>query len=481
MPQNRYHICVPSTDIVKVEKWSTASTEPDTLPDGKFNQEKITPKIQEIIKNPANLKDEQIQKVGEALFEALFDRDLREDFLSFYTEVVKKKKQPLQVILEINEIAMPEVVAYPWELMCLPDKYNQGDIHFATDRKLSFFRCRYQLKEEAKQPIKLNEGEPLKIALVVSKPTSDPDLNNVEFREVSEYLKSLNDKPENKVNFLPLMVSKNFSNIVERLEEDAPDIFHFIGHGQLIEKNGEDIGQIAFVNDAGKADWKDAKMFSQLFSGHTPNIVILQACETGKQSETNAFSSVAFRLMLQGIPVVIAMQYKVSNQTATTFVKEFYSQIIKGDSVEVAVQKSRSKLAMDNGYEKRDFAIPVIYMNSLDGCLFSEPEPVSDSVSDSEKPVTPKELSIIRLNESDKKYLITEIQNKYLPKQDDFKNIFLINKTIFGNNFYIQLENEYNNFETRIIYLVDELIDTEKLNKFLEIIRDKYPSFANKI
>ena len=66
---------------------------------------------------------------------------------------------------------------------------------------------------------------------------------------MSEYLKSLNDKPENKVNFLPLMVSKNFSNIVERLEEDAPDIFHFIGHGQLIEKNGEDIGQIAFVND----------------------------------------------------------------------------------------------------------------------------------------------------------------------------------------------------------------------------------------
>ena len=87
----------------------------------------------------------------------------------------------------------------------------------------------------------------------------------------------------------------------------------------------------------------------------------------------------------------------------------------------------------------------------------------------------------LNLNESDKKYLITEIQNKYLPKQDDFKNIFLINKTIFGNNFYIQLENEYNNFETRIIYLVDELIDTEKLNKFLEIIRDKYPSFANKI
>jgi V8-like Glu-specific endopeptidase len=87
----------------------------------------------------------------------------------------------------------------------------------------------------------------------------------------------------------------------------------------------------------------------------------------------------------------------------------------------------------------------------------------------------------LNLNESDKNYLIKEIVNKYLPKQDDLKNIFLMNKTIFGNNFYIQLENQYNNFETRIIYLVDELIDTGKLNKFLEIVRNKYPSFANKI
>ncbi|MBD1213836.1 MAG: trypsin-like peptidase domain-containing protein [Dolichospermum circinale Clear-D4] len=87
----------------------------------------------------------------------------------------------------------------------------------------------------------------------------------------------------------------------------------------------------------------------------------------------------------------------------------------------------------------------------------------------------------LNLNESDKNYLIKAIVDKYLPKQDDLKNIFLMNKTIFGNNFYIQLENQHNNFETRIIYLVDELIDTGKLNKFLEIVRNKYPSFANKI
>jgi V8-like Glu-specific endopeptidase len=87
----------------------------------------------------------------------------------------------------------------------------------------------------------------------------------------------------------------------------------------------------------------------------------------------------------------------------------------------------------------------------------------------------------LNLNESDKNYLITEIENKYLPKKDELKNIFLMNKTIFGNNFYSQLEDEHKNFKTRIIYLVGELIDTGKLNNFLEIVRERYPLFANKI
>ena len=465
MSHNRYHICVPTTDLVKVKKWSTASTKPDILPDGKFNQDKITSKIQEIIKNPANLKDQQIQKVGEALFEALFDKDLRENFLSFYTEIVKKKKQILQVILEINETAMPEVVAYPWELMCLPEKYNQGDIHFATDRKLSFFRCRYQLNDEAKLSIKINQEEPLKIALVVSKPTSDPQLNNVEYQEISKYLKSL-DNQENNVKFLPLMDSVNFSQIVETLEEDTPDIFHFIGHGQLIEKNGEDIGQIAFVNNTGKADWKDAKMFSQLFSGHIPKIVILQACETGKQSETNAFSSVASRLMLQGIPVVIAMQYKVSNQTATSFVTEFYSQIIKGDSVEVAVQKSRFKLAIDNGYEKRDFAIPVIYMNASDGCLFSEKSNHSSS-----------KVLFISTDDELRQKLIQTLQNVFT--EQEVETICRNDQQAFGGNLYDNVEGD--TVKVRFSSLVDYLIRRNLIESFLKVVSQEEPSFTERL
>ena len=87
---------------------------------------------------------------------------------------------------------------------------------------------------------------------------------------------------------------------------------------------------MAFVTDSGKPDWKKADFLSALFSQHCPRLVILQACNTGKESNLNSFSSVASHLMLQGIPLVIAMQYEVSNNTANIFIENFQPSISCG-------------------------------------------------------------------------------------------------------------------------------------------------------
>jgi hypothetical protein len=83
------------------------------------------------------------------------------------------------------------------------------------------------------------------------------------------------------------------------------------------------------------------------------------------------------------------------------------------------------------------------------------------------------------LNESDiKKYLITEIQN-YYDDEERLKSIFRINQEIFGTNFYGSIGG--NDFETRIINLVREIINRDKLNDFIKIIRNTYPLFAQKL
>ena len=85
----------------------------------------------------------------------------------------------------------------------------------------------------------------------------------------------------------------------------------------------------------------------------------------------------------------------------------------------------------------------------------------------------------MRLNESNKKnYLMAEIQN-YYDDEERLKSIFRINQEIFGTNFYGSIGG--NDFETRIINLVREIINRDKLNDFIKIIRNTYPLFAQKL
>ena len=51
--------------------------------------------------------------------------------------------------------------------------------------------------------------------------------------------------------------------------------------------------------------------------------------------------------------------------------KEFYSKIIEGNSVEIAVRNAWFKLGIENGYEALYFAIPVVFINALYRFFFS--------------------------------------------------------------------------------------------------------------
>jgi len=363
-----YHICIPNADSVTVKKWTPGQQTPNGAT-GSFNKDKLIETVTPLLENYRNFIDNpgNIKKLGDALFDALFDQDLRPDFFDSYQTIVKQNHQKLKIVLEINESAMPEVIAYPWEFMCIPEKYNKGDIWFATDRNLTFYRSRYSSLQEEPQYIQLEKEQKLKIALFVAKPTSrksetEPDLSNVEYYEIQNQLNQLSYQKA-RMELLSVNNPAISKTVPSVLETDKPDIFHFIGHGRLQEKKGE----LAFVKNSGEPDWKKAEDLSILFQKHHPKLVILQACNTGKESDLNAFSSVASRLMLQDIPIVIAMQFEVSNNTANIFMKTFYSEIANGKSVDTAMQEARFNVSEEKGYEKPDFAIPVIYMTALNG------------------------------------------------------------------------------------------------------------------
>jgi formylglycine-generating enzyme required for sulfatase activity len=157
--------------------------------------------------------------------------------------------------------------------------------------------------------------------------------------------------------------------------EQQPHIFHFIGHGRLHDESGQEVGQIALVDDMfDEALWVDASFFGGLFNRHRPGVVMLQACEGGKLSASQAFVGVASKIVQQNIPVVVAMQYEVSNFTASRFAQRFYERLAQDDPVDIAAQNGRRAIALNTQYRKRDFATPIIFMRVEDGYLFKREE-----------------------------------------------------------------------------------------------------------
>ena len=112
--------------------------------------------------------------------------------------------------------------------------------------------------------------------------------------------------------------------------------------------------------------------FADLFRRHIPGVVLLQSCEGAALSSWQAFTGTASQLVDQNIPIVIAMQYKVSNITASRFSVEFYKQLAAGVAVDTAVQEGRRMISLGMyGYDQRDFATPVLFMRARQGYFFT--------------------------------------------------------------------------------------------------------------
>ncbi len=85
----------------------------------------------------------------------------------------------------------------------------------------------------------------------------------------------------------------------------------------------------------------------------------------------------------------------------------------------------------------------------------------------------------MKLNDSEQQYLADEIMYYYGNNQQKLIAIFTVNQETFGRNFYGNILGE--DYNTKIVNLVIELIKTTKLESFITIIKKDYPNFAIKL
>jgi len=280
-------------------------------------------------------------------------------------------------LLTIDAIE-PRVLRLPWELLA-----DEGGHLFARG-----IGVRRRLKKVASTPIR-PFALPVRVLVVVSRPD---DANFIDPRAVSlpllEAMDELGDQVA--VEFLYPPTLKALTTRLRDRKAPPVHLVHFDGHG--VYDTWQGLGYLLFENEKHDKDRVDADRLGTLLSDCGIPLMVLNACQSAKQEETNPYASVAARLIRAGVGSVLAMNYSVLVAAVRGFVEAFYGGLADGLTVGQAVDEGRYALLADeqrgtmthrneNGkpieaiFRLRDWFLPALYQQSADPVVFAPAPP----------------------------------------------------------------------------------------------------------
>jgi hypothetical protein len=147
-------------------------------------------------------------------------------------------------------------------------------------------------------------------------------------------------------------------------------VFYFAGHG-MFERQMGDVpgtysgrGQLALYDEA-----VDGETLGTNLLGSGVRLAVLGGCDTGRRDAISVWSGIAPALIKAQIPAVVANQFSISDKCAIAFSQQFYSALVGGLPIELAISLGR-KAAFNADKEGRDWGVPVLYLQAEDGALF---------------------------------------------------------------------------------------------------------------
>ena len=295
------------------------------------------------------------RELGGELFETVLSDEIRACFRTSLERVYGKRNTGLRIKLRLEEV--PELAELPWELL------RDG----AIDRFLSLSAetpiVRYLELPQKIPPLPVEL--PLQVLVMVSSP-SDYQLLDVE-RERRLLDKALEPlEATNKVQ-ITYLEGATLRELRRTMRKKQYHIFHFIGHGGFDLRT--EAGMLVLEDDSGKGQPVHGdRLAAVLQNRRSLRLAILNACEGARNSRQDPYSSVATRLIQQGVPAVIAMQFEITDEAALTFADELYTALAEGWPVDAALAEARSAIyTLPSDIE---WGTPVLYLRAADGVLF---------------------------------------------------------------------------------------------------------------
>ena len=270
----------------------------------------------------------------------------------------------------------PFLARIPWELAYLRREEAEPGIDrfLVLDPDISLVR-HPPLAEEHRT---LGGFDPQRLRMVVatSNPARLPKLDLARERSVIETALGKVTVPGVTIDVVSFVEEATQAGLVDALAGGA-DIFHFAGHGVFRETELDPAtklpigaGSIALQADGGRMELFPAANLAARLDQARVRVAVLGACEGGRVDGVREWTGIAPALIGQGIAAVVAMQFPVKDTLAIGFSRAFYTALAKGSSIDEAVSLGRLEM-FDLASTGWQFAVPVLYMRSDDGAIFT--------------------------------------------------------------------------------------------------------------
>jgi len=314
-------------------------------------------KFQEVSQrlNALEAASEDLIWAGDKLFAALFPNAIF-NVLRRSLDVVKRERNNLRLKLRLDA---PELMYLPWELTH-NKKLPGGFLALLPQVSLT----RYLPLE---QPLRKPQFRvPMRILVLISSRADLPLLDVEAEKETME--KALNPLTSSGDVQLKIREHVTRSILFDELENDPPDVLHYIGHSSFAPKKKSGFLELESEDD------EPGRMSAEELGGRLlekpVKLVVLNSCQGATAAKKNAFAGIAQNLVRAGVPAVVAMQYPIRDTSALMFSDVFYSTLIKRYSIDDAVATTRRTLAGKLGSGQQDWATPVLFMRASEGKIF---------------------------------------------------------------------------------------------------------------
>lgn len=291
------------------------------------------------------------ETLGANLFSSLFSGQVRHLYEMSLGTLRREEHEALRIVLRLDPADRHLAFLYkiPWEAL-----FNEDRREFVSlSRTQSIIRRLQVPRPVGVLPV---DGT-LRILLVVSEPEGLPPLDLAAERAHIE--SAFNGQPGICVSVLTHATTWELRN---RLVAEEFHIIHFMGHGAFQPNSGE--GALLLEDEQGRPVAVSGRELASILADcGSVRLAFLNACDTASATaddRANPFAGVATSLILGGVPVVVAMQFPISDEAAMSFSASFYRRLVCGDPVDAAVTEGRLALRMSHTGRK-EWLAPALF------------------------------------------------------------------------------------------------------------------------